>query len=220
MIVHSMTFTEIHNELYNDLPTLKNKILYCQKEFRRKLLKTSRYPFIYSYDCYSRIKKNHFILTFVALKRGNMNNPLISVCGIYTRAEGIYVAQMATGNNAITIYPPHFFKRYRERISKDFLISCSDMIKHYFTMHKGFMYTILTKEMKAVYRSLEKIEDDSDCFVCVTTDGYCFGERQGNIFIMKTIISDDMLFESQKEAFGNLRDDFIKKHKELYGINI
>ncbi|QNN42386.1 hypothetical protein [Pedobacter roseus] len=219
MIVHSMTFTEIQNELYNDLPTLKNKILYCQKEFKRRVLKASRYPFAYSYDCYTRIKKNHFILTFTAMKRSGKKNPLVGVYGLYTRAEGVYAVALAIEEEFITIFSPHFFKRYRERIAKDFLASAGDLIKRYFATHRGFSYAVLSEDMKAVYRSLEnKIDDGSDCFVCVTTAGYCFGERQGNIYIMKTIVSEDMLFENQKETFSDLREKFIRTNKELYGI--
>ena len=53
MIVSSMALIEIHNELFKDLATLTNKILNCHKEFRRRVLKASRYPFSYSYECYS-----------------------------------------------------------------------------------------------------------------------------------------------------------------------
>lgn len=54
-------------------------------------------------------------------------------------------------------------------------------------------------------------------FVCAMTDGYCFGERYGKIHLMKTIISEEMLFESQKEVLSNLRKDFVKVNAAMYG---
>ncbi len=57
MIVPSMVYTEIYNELFKDAETLTSKIILFTKEFRRRVLKASRYPFIYSYECYGRLKK-------------------------------------------------------------------------------------------------------------------------------------------------------------------
>lgn len=91
MIVSSMALIEIHNELFKDLATLTNKIVNCHKEFRRKVLKAIRYPFSYSYECYSSLNKNRFILTFMAMKRIDCHNPTIDV-RLYNRAEGLYAA--------------------------------------------------------------------------------------------------------------------------------
>jgi hypothetical protein len=219
MVVPSMALTEIKNELHKDLPTLTAKIFNYHKEFKRRVLKASRYPFVYSYECYSRLKKNHFILTFIAIKRSARDNPLIGVYALYTRPEGVYAIALGLESGRTSIYPPHFFKRYRERIAKDFLASNSDIIKRFFATHWGFAFVVLSEDMEAVYHSFEnKIKEDLVSFVCATSAGYCFGELKDNTYIVKTIVSEDMLFESQKEVFSNLRKEFIEKNKELYGI--
>jgi hypothetical protein len=222
MIVPSMAFTEIHNELFKDMATLTHKIILFTKEFRRRVLKASRYPFTHSYECYGRLNKNLFIITFIAMKRSDKRDPILGVRCLYNRPEGVYAAVLSLEDKTTTIYPPHFFKRYRERIEKNFLASNVDMIKHYFTSGWGFMFVVLSRDTECVYRRFEnEIKNDALRFVCAIAVGYCFGEQQGNnIYIMKTIISEDMLFESQKEAFSNLRKDFIEANKEWYGINI
>ncbi|MFA6275250.1 MAG: hypothetical protein WC622_00765 [Pedobacter sp.] len=217
-----MTLTEIHHELFKDFCTLKNKLIYCKKDFQRKVLKASHYPLTYSYECYTKVKKNLFNIRFTAIKRSGRKNPSVAVYGLYNRPEGIYAATLSLEEHRTTIYPPHFFKRYRERIENDFVSSNKDIIKRYFATDWGYAFSIINKEIEAVYHSFEnKSTDDKVGFVCVTSAGYCFGEAHGdNIFIMKTIVSEDMLFDSQKEVFSNLRKDFIKVSKELYGINI
>ncbi len=218
MIVSSMALIEIHNELFKDLATLTNKIMNCHKEFRRRVLKASRYPFSYSYECYSRLNKNRFILTFIAMKRSDYHNPTIGVRCLYNRAEGLYAAVISMENGTTTIFPPHFFKRYRERIVKDFSASSDDIIKRYFSGIWGFTFTVLNNDIRSLYHGFEdEMQGGGERFVCAMTDGYCFGERYGKIHLMKTIISEEMLFESQKEVLGNLRKDFVKVNAAMYG---
>jgi len=44
-----------------------------------------------------------------------------------------------------------------------------------------------------------------------------FGEKQGNVNIIKTIISDVMLYENQKPLFDSLKSAFREANKERYG---
>jgi hypothetical protein len=218
MIVPSMVYTEIYNELFKDAETLTSKIILFTKEFRRRVLKASRYPFIYSYECYGRLKKNRFVITFIAVKRSDQRNPIFGVRCVYNRPEGAYAAVLSLDDKTISIYPPHFFKRYRERVVKDFSASNNDIIHLYFTFGWGFMCGVLNWDMAAICRKFNKgINNNSDVFVCANAVGYCFGERQGKIYIMKTIVSEDMIFESQKAVFNNLRKDFIEANKDWYG---
>lgn len=152
------------------------------------------------------------------MKRSDYHNPTIGVRCLYNRAEGLYAAVVSKEEGTTTIYPPHFFKRYRERIVKDFSASNEDIINRYFSGTWGFAFTILRKDIQSLYRSSEnEMQDGAERFVCAMTDGYCFGERYGKIYLMKTIVSEEMLFESQKEVLSNLRKDFVKENKEMYG---
>lgn len=221
MIVPAMTIQEIHKELLEDVKSLNNKMEYCKEDFAKCVLRTRCYPFAKSYDCVTKERKNFFNVTFTALKRSSRKNPMFAIYGLYVRREGTYAVALTLEMNMISIYPPHFFQRYRERIVKDDSISNRDIIKRYFRNDWGFTASVVNENFEAVYRCFE-IEDKNDrvSFVAVTTQGYCFGERQGDVNIMKTIISEDMLHENQKPLFNKLREDLIKANKEWYNMNI
>ena len=221
MIVPSMTVQEIHKEVFEDFKTLRNKLDEFQKDFKRMVLKSNCYPLTKSFEYKTRKKKNLFIIGFTALKRSAWKKPIISTYGVYSRPEGKYVVAPSLDMNISTIYPPHFFKRYRERILKDESISNEDIIRHYFKNDWGFMGAVVNENFESVYNCFENDEkDEKVSFVAGTYQGYCFGVKQGNVNIVKTIISDDMLFENQKGIFHELRAAFQDANKERYGMII
>lgn len=182
-------------------------------------MKGSRYPLTKSYDCKTKEKKNLFIIDFTALKRSDWKKPILSISGIYSRPEGIYAVAPTIEMNIISIYPPHFFKRYRERIVKDESISNEDIIRQYFRNDWGFMGAVVNKNFESVYHCFENDNiNDKVSFVAATLQGYCFGEKQGNVNIIKTIITEDMLFENQKNVFSDLKNAFKEANKERYGV--
>ena len=220
-----MTVQEIHKEVYEDIKNLKSKLDECKKDFKRIVLKQPKnplsnrnYPFSKSYDTKTSEKKNFFISTFTALKRSDWEKPIVSIFGIYSRSEGNYAVSINIDIKTITIYPPHFFKRYRERIIKDDLISNEDLIRQYFQNDWGFMATSVNKDFEAVYLSFENdYKNDKVSFIAATSQGYCFGEKQGDVNIIKTILSEDNLFENQKQTFSKLKIAFKEANKERYG---
>lgn len=221
MIVPSMTVQEIHKEVFKDLKNLRSKLDECKKDFKKSVLNRSRYPFTKSYDCKTREKKNLFFVDFTALKRSNWKKPILSIYGIYSRPEGKYAFSVTIEMNLLSIYPPHFFKRYRERIVKDESISDEVIISQYFKNDWGFMGAVVNENYESVYHCFENDDkNDKVSFVAATSQGYCFGEKQGNVNIIKTIISENMLFENQKNIFNVLRNAFKEANKERYGSNL
>lgn len=201
-----MTIQEIYKELFEDVKNIEGKLEYCRKEFRRDVLQTNKYPIDKYYECKTPKKRNLFVAIFTAIKRGDNNNPIIGIYGIYSRPEGKYAATLNREQKLMSIYPPHFFDRYKERILKNDSIPTEEIIKHYFKNNWGFLAAIINEDIASVYRCFEN--DDGVDIVATTDEGYCFGERQGNITIVKTIISDDMLFENQKPLFNKLREEY------------
>ena len=218
MIVSSMTVQEIRKELLQDVENIRESIRKHKRDFERSALKVSQYPFTKSYECRSKLKKNLFIVTFTAMKRGAFQKPAYGISGIYNRPEGKYAAALTMQLNMVSIYPPHFFKRYRERIVKDQSISNEDIIKCYFKNDWGFMGAFVNKEMEAVFYSFEdNFKDEAISFVSASAQGYCFGEKQGEVNIIKTIISEEMLFEDQKPLFADLKRRLEESNKQMYG---
>ncbi len=182
MIVPSMTAQEIHKEVMEDIKTLGNKVDRCRDDFRKTVLRSSRYPVSKSYDCKTQEKKNLFIVELIAPKRSFYDKPILSIHGIYSRPEGKYAVAPSIDKNLISIYPPHFFKRYRERIVKDTSLSNEEIIRRYFKNDWGFMIAVVDKHFESVYHCFENDNDnvnESVDFVAATSQGYCFGTKQG-----------------------------------------
>ena len=114
-----MTIQEIHKEVFEDIKNLRNKIVGFRNDFRKIVLRSSHYPLSKSYSYRTRAKKNMFYIDFTALKRSSWKKPILSVSCVYSRPEGKYAVALTLDMRLITIYPPHFFKRYRERIVKE-----------------------------------------------------------------------------------------------------
>jgi hypothetical protein len=216
-----MTVHEIHNEVFKDLKNLQRKLNECKKDFKKAVLNRSRYPFTKSYDCKTKEKKNLFIADFTALKRSSWKRPILSIYGIYSRPEGKYAFSVTVEMNILSIYPPHFFKRYRERIVKDEAISDELIIRQYFKNDWGFIGAVVNENFESVYHCFESDDkNDKVSFVAATSQGYCFGEKQGDVNIIKTIISETMLFENQKILFSELKKAFKESNKERYGVGL
>ena len=218
MIVPTMTVQEIHKEILEDIKNLDNKLDGFKRDFRKIVLRKSQYPITKSYEYITNVNNNLLVIGYTALKRSDCDNPIIHFYGIYSRHEGKYAAAPTLDMNMCTIYPPHFFKRYRERIVKDETISNDDIIRLYFKNDWGLTGAKVNQDHEDVYNSFE--DDDKNeriSIVAATAQGYCFGVQQGNINIIKTIISEEMLFENQKFIFHELRKAFNEMNKERYG---
>ena len=211
-----MTVEEIHEEVFSDLRDLSTKVDACKKDFERFVLKSNRYPVVKSYRCQTK-RKNIIVITFTARKRSERRKPILGFYGIYSRPEGRYAIALTIESNIITIYPPHFFKRYRERIIKDDLISNEEIIDTYFKSSWGFTAAVVNDQYESIYHSFESSDkDDKVSFVAATSQGYCFGEKQGSVNIIKTIISEEMLFDNQKQIFSNLKSYFNEIYSDMF----
>src|SRR4051812_17830003 len=114
MIVPSMTVQEIYKEIFEDIETLDTKIDACRRDFKKLVLRSTRYPVEKTYEAKTRVKKNTFVFTLIAPKRSAWSDPDIVIYAIYMRPEGKYAVPIIMRDKSITIYPPHYFKRYRE----------------------------------------------------------------------------------------------------------
>jgi len=221
MIVPSMTVQEIHKEVFDDMETLKIKLKESPEDFKKHVLRSSRFPFTKTYEFKTREKKNLFIVDFTAIKRSYWKKPILTIYGIYSRPEGKYAVALSVDMDIITIHPPHFFKRYRERILKKDSLSNEEIIRLYFKNDWGFAGAIVNEDFESVYRHFESdSKNEKLSFVAANSQGYCFGEKRGNVNILKTIISEDMLFENQKPIFNKLKKAFKEFNKERYGTDI
>lgn len=213
MIVPSMSLSEIHKEISNDYKNVITKKDLFFKNFRRMVLKAQNFPFTKTLECITPEKKNLFIMTFTANSRSDENKPSYSVYVIYNTPKGKYLASLIFEHKIITIYAPHFFSRYRERILKDSTISTDEIMSNYIKNDEGLTAGFITKELETFFKSFEEQgQDEAVNFAAATKDGYCFGFKEGNNIMVKTIISPDMVFDDQRAIFSILKEQFEVKN--------
>ena len=73
--------------------------------------------------------------------------------------------------------------------------------------------------MKAVFKCFEEhYSNEKVDIVAAVNQGYCFGEIQENVTIIKTIISEEQLFEDQKKLFPSLLESLEQSISYLHSI--
>ncbi len=217
MIVPAMTEQEICKELLDDMSSLYSKAEACRKKFRSLVLRSSRFPVSRSYECKTVKKKNIVVITYVALKRGKHDDPSMGLHSIYERPEGKYLARFTFGGR-ITIFPPHFFDRYQERVLNGTSMPRNEVIKRYIRNNSGQVSVEIDDHLESVFKCFEgHYSDEVINYVSATSEGYCFGEYHGKVSIVKTIITENMVSDRQEDLFHALRELFVQNNMELYG---
>ena len=200
-----MTLEEVARQFQGDYSDILAKRKTFQPKFSSLVKRSSRFPVRAQYEYISHTNRNRYIYFYSAEKRGQWNEPHCIVVGIYERPEGTYAVTSTNAGHTFMIYPPHFFARYRERILKDDSIYGDELIKRYFKINDRFTKEPLSEEHTKAYRKYES--DDESVQAARCAEGNIFLEIQSpRVVLIKTIISDEMLFEDQKEAFSRLAD--------------
>ena len=200
-----MTLEEVARQFQGDYSDILAKRKSFQPKFSSLVKRSSRFPVRAQYEYISHTNRNRYIYFYSAEKRGQWNEPHCIVVGIYERPEGKYAVTSTNAGHTFMIYPPHFFARYRERILKDDSIYGDELIKRYFKINDRFTKEPLSEEHTKAYRKYES--DDESVQAARCAEGNIFLEIQSpRVVLIKTIISDEMLFEDQKEAFSRLAD--------------
>jgi hypothetical protein len=180
MIVPAMSEIEIQNELSNDYESCITRVQKDMNKYRRGIIKASKFPIYFKPIEHTSPSRNNFIIYVNAKSKKDAFMPFVTIVGYYHRPEGIYAAMIfpvAGEKFNMLIYPPHFFKRYKERYIKEDLNSL-EVIKTFFRNNPTYM--------------LQAVEKENFRGSCI--QGFVFGKfLNPTISIVKTFISCDML---------------------------
>ena len=131
----------------------------------------------------------------------------------FNKKDGTYAISLDTLNGTAFIYRSHVFFRYRERIVKDDSIETQDLIKRFMVRNKDVAWVLNTESFSAAYKKYER--DNVPQMAVRIAEGNGFVERLGeNLYLMKTILSDEMLSGNQISAFSdleNMRKSFVPR---------
>ena len=216
MIVDSMTLREIHRELHDDLRNLGGTLENRRARFRSAVLKSSRYPVRRRYECTSLGRKNRFYAMFTACRRSEHSDPTIEFYCIFDRPEGLFCALLDAGGRNTFVFPPHFFARYRERVVGGSGMSGPDMIHHFISRLWGISLAILPDGDTSYTTWDEVFKAEKVDVMGACPDGIMFGERTEDVYLLKTIVTRDMLFEDQLDDYEDLYDHYYDMIYRVY----
>lgn len=219
MIVPTMTLEEVAKQYKGDMDNLMAKRYSLQPKFETLVKRSSRFPVVDQYEYISHTNHNRYFFNYSANKRSEWKMPHCHVVCVFERPEGKYAMTSVNGGRAHIVFPPHFFIRYRERILKDDSIHGIELIKRYFLHNDKLMKEDMTEAHSKAYKKYEN--EEGVVQAARVTEGNVFLELLPSfIIIAKTIISDEMLYEDQKEAFGSLKEklDEVKDIRFSYDV--
>lgn len=200
MILPTMTYQEIEKTFRREIATAIPKIDEVAKRFGRMVKTTYRYPLTREFlvQTKDRTKLN---LLFVADKRSSWDHPKLCIYSTFQYKDGLYAISVPGGEGDAHILTKHFFDRYRERIVKDSEMGAEDLIRRYMINNKDMGWFPNASIFSADYQKYEK--EGTLQLAARVVEGNCFAEQIGRrLFLIRTILPDDMLGESQAEAFA------------------
>ena len=215
-----MTLEEIARQYMGDFPNFIAKRHSFQPKFETLVKRSSRYPVTAQYEYISHrypvtaqyeyishTNKNRYFFCYSAFKRSDWKAPHCNVVGVFEGEGGKYAVVSANMKQAVIIFTPHFFARYRERILGGEDIHGDDLIKRFFKRNQRFVKAEMDERFARAYRKYEN--DESVSYAARVNEGNVFLKiYSGYIVLCKTILSDEMLKNDQVEAFGELKSQY------------
>ena len=116
----------------------------------------------------------------------------------------------ANMKQAVIIFTPHFFSRYRERILGGEDIHGEELIKRFFKRNQRFAKAEMDERFARAYRKHEN--DESVSYAARVNEGNVFMKiYSGYIILCKTILSDEMLQDEQE-----MKDFRLERFKDVF----
>lgn len=225
MIVHSMTYKEI----YNDLATDKHKVDIKKEYLISKAVKTFRcakkFPAWEIFDYKIPSTHNQYIIYFYAESCAYFDKPKVgSFCLLYDNHQRFVITWGASGYKhtsnrpmmgirQINVYTSHFLQRYNERILKDDSLTPNEIACIYLSRNTDAMPIQLNEDIN---RNHEKYGEngrqafrvrDGICFIHSAIEGIMSedGDREKDkvnsiCVIHKTFMNESEMAENQRAA--------------------
>lgn len=182
MITKYHTDIEKRDELFKDrfeIMEYANKVVSERKEYIRGYKTAKRFPYYYSTHYKSRTGNRYTVTLTATDKKKGGSNPILSFYTTMDTEEGKYMFRYDIINNVITMFTPHFFKRYRERFLNNENLSVDRIIELFDR------------------NNIAKAKTDEEG-VWIGSDGYFMGKSVADgLDICVTYVSFRMLREDQ-----------------------
>ena len=209
MIVDSMTYEEVYQELAKDRESVTTWWRHQLYDQRRRALKCTRWP-MHIWREYTSQRKNRYVF-FSRVFDKRMRCILTGVVAVRHTSEGMTVYATWVSDHTLIrpiVLLPHAWKRYTERVgvAKHGI----ELIKHYFLRNP---YGKDSENQAIVGRSVRY--NGEDHLSCCVPEGIILGQLSGNIFVARTFITYDMCCGRQKKEFEACRSQLLTD-REMY----
>ena len=201
-----MTHAEAYAELEKDRENVARWYDHQAETYRRKALKTQKFPATWWLD-YTSPRKNRYLISVTCTRRNYDKYHGITTIALRREERGysVYLTHINSYSPVKkTVFVPHVFDRYAERanVNKQGM----DLIRH-FMDHQSGGHVITDQRLAG--RSV-RYNGRNHKFIAVR-EGVLLGDMDDGIFIVRTFITYDM-------ATGLQRDKFTKAQDKLFDI--
>lgn len=223
MLIPSMTFYEMYEELAADRDKIKYKRQQLMPKAVKSLQKANRFPAWELFEYTIPNRHNSYILYFFATNRQAAENPVFDYFALLNVENKRYVLKYGCSpykhtdsdsmqwTRRIDAYSTHFFTRYRERVFKTTELGLNEVVCRYFTRNKTALLIELNEDIKKDYQKY----GGAAHYAMKVSDGLCFirtsigcrvelntqketAEALG--FVYTTFVDNNTLTNSQNEA--------------------
>ena len=205
-----MTHTEVYAELEKDRENVARWFDHRADEYRRRALKTQKFPVKCWLD-YTSPRKNRYLIGVTCIRRNFDRYHAITTIALKREQRGysVYLTSIYSYSPIKkTVFVQHVFDRYAERAHVD--KQGMDLIRH-FLEHQYGGHVITDQRLAG--RSV-RYNGRNHKFIAVQ-EGVMLGDVEDGIFIVRTFITYDMCGEIQQDEFGTHRE-LILTDREMF----
>lgn len=205
MIVETMTHAEVYEELDRDRENLSRWMDRMFKECRRYALKKDRRDFpLVLVKKYTSPRLIHYGIIVIMNKRSGDSHYYLYVIRQTSNGKEVYLCRSNDESKVPKlVFIPHSLKRYAERTNSE--RTGEDLVRR---MLIGSIYCAISRNQRIGSKSV-RYKGEVLATFC-TTEGAWLGKMDGEIFVINTFITYDMMCGKQEEELTKFLDTFMR----------
>lgn len=194
MLTTGMTIKEVVAEIKTDMVQILNMLNYRENNYKRAVLKATRFPLLFSPFYFTSKRKNEWIIIIEAPTKKAIRSDMGKITFVLLMNTNIgyyvYMPSWVNGQMHVIAYPPHFFSRFRERMNLE--LTGKELIAEYFSYNASYVFDIKNVII-------------NDCEICEIAASSKHGvglgtAMEGGVFL-KTFVTYDMLKGEQIQKY-------------------
>lgn len=209
MIVPSMNSRELYSEIMNDYSIVERKAHYLALSLRRSALK-SKHKQVREIFEYKSKRRNNWIITIDCYLKGYDSSVMV----YYLDEHGLNGICVNSGGGSLSHFTPHFIKRYNERYLKETSLSKLELLKHFIINNPWEAIREIPYGESKKYEVFSRFNEGVGLGF---KEVIFFGGKE--IIHFKTFITNQMIFDCQRNGFTALGDYYDENYEEFHRIN-